>query len=129
MTKLVAIPLVEVGGVRFGMSREEVRRIFGAFTEFRKNRFSQNTTDDFGYCHVFYDAENRCEAIEVFPEAEVSIGGKTVIPATMEEIKVAIPTLVEEDGSWLAVELSIGVSSADDKVNGILFGKPGYYQE
>ena len=53
MRILKATPLVEVNGVKFGMKRCDVRKIFGNATEFKKSKFSKTITDDFGFCHVF----------------------------------------------------------------------------
>ena len=49
-----AVPTVRVNGVKFGMNREKVRSLLGAATEFYKFDDDINTTDDFGFCHVFY---------------------------------------------------------------------------
>ena len=70
-------PLESVGDVKFGMTREEVRSIFGDAEEFKKDPDDDITTDDFGFCHVFYDEDDRCEAVEIF-DAEVFIDGKQV---------------------------------------------------
>ena len=61
-----AVPTVRVNGVKFGMNREKVRSLLGAATEFYKFDDDINTTDDFGFCHVFYDENDKCEAIEIF---------------------------------------------------------------
>jgi len=50
----------------FSLDRETVRRKEnGEYKEFRKNKFSKNTTDDFGAFHAFYDETDRLEAIEL----------------------------------------------------------------
>ena len=46
MIKLEVKPLISVGEVEFGMPREKVRQLFGAFSEFRKTPNSAKTTDD-----------------------------------------------------------------------------------
>ena len=50
--KINATPLQEVNGVKFGMPRNEVRAILGEAREFKKSKFSKNTTDDFGYIMI-----------------------------------------------------------------------------
>ena len=37
------------------------------------NEFDINTADNFGFCHVFYDENDKCEAIEIFDEVEVYV--------------------------------------------------------
>ena len=51
-----AVPTTGVNEVKFGMNREEVRRLLGSATEFYKFDDDVNTTDDFGFCHVFYES-------------------------------------------------------------------------
>lgn len=51
------IPLVSVGEIKFGMSREEVRKKYEVYGEFKKSSFADNTTDDLVFCHVYYDNE------------------------------------------------------------------------
>ena len=90
MLKWSATPLEEVNGVKFGMLREEVRKVLGnTCREFRKNKFSKNTTDDFGVCHVFYNQDDRCEAVEVFDRREIIMEGKAVFPLDMPEVTFA----------------------------------------
>ena len=58
----------------------------GEYTEFKKTKFNKNTTDDFGFCHVFYDDNDCCEALELFENAEVEYNGKLIFPSTKAEI-------------------------------------------
>lgn len=60
------IPYVGVGAIKFGESREEVRKNLGTYKEYKKNKFSTNTLDDFGFCQVFYNAMNKVEAVEMY---------------------------------------------------------------
>lgn len=128
MEKLVAIPLVGVGDVRFGMTREEVRRIFGYAKEFKKSPFSKTTTDDFGFCHVYYDADNKCEAIEIFDGAEVKVAGKVVFPGSIRKIKSVIGGLVKDDCGYTSASYSTGVFASGRKIESILFAGSGYYE-
>ena len=129
MNRIVAVPLVAVGGVRFGMKRDEVRQILGNAREFRKNQFSRNTTDDFGFCHVFYNADNECEAIEVFPEVEILVNGQIIMPSSLESIMGIAQDLHEDDGCLISESLSIGITISSGNIESILFGCQGYYTE
>lgn len=126
MIELKAVPLQSVGDVSFGMAREEVRKHFGQFTEFKKNQFSKITTDAFDFCHVYYDEQNRCEAIEIFG-AKVLINDQTVFPSSLNELKKIFPNAVEEYGSYVDSSISVGFYAPDDNVESILFGSNGYY--
>lgn len=51
MKRIDARPLKGFNQVEFGMKRETVRNLLGTFNEFKKTEQSENTTDDFGFCH------------------------------------------------------------------------------
>lgn len=82
-----AVPTVSVNGVTFGMSREKIRSLLGTATEFYKFADDVNPTDDFKVCHVFYDENDKCEAIEIFYEVEVYVNGSLVFPTDFETAK------------------------------------------
>lgn len=128
MIKIDAIPLEEINGIKFGMKRDEVRKIFGKPKEFKKSKFSKITTDDFGFCHVFYNLNDECEAVEIFEDAEVSIAGKKVFPGEIDIAKTSIGGLTEENGSWINSQKSIGIYAPNKKMESILFGEEGYYE-
>lgn len=130
MENWIAKPLIEVNGIKFGMERKEVRKRFsGNVREFKKTKFSQNTTDDFGICHVYYDENDKCKAIEVFDNVMVSIDGKVIFPININVLKTMISDIFEEDGSFISKQKSIGIYSPDGKMESILFGIKGYYDE
>ena len=123
-----AAPLLGINGVLFGMTREEVRRALGtSFVEFKKNKYSQNTTDDYGVAHIYYDAEDKCEAVEVFADVVVSIAGKKVFPATIKDAKAIIPDLEFDGYSYISVKKAVGIVVSEGKMESILFGAEGYY--
>lgn len=123
-----AIPLLEINGVKFGMKRVQVRSAFGTAVEFKKSKFSNTTTDDFGFCHVYYNINDECEAIELFDECEVAINGKVVFPYESDTLKSMINDIEEDDVGFISKKLSIGVYSPNNKMESILFGCKGYYE-
>lgn len=127
MNTMKAIPLSEVSGVKFGMKRCDVRKIFGEATEFKKSKFSKTTTDDFGFCHVFYNLNNECEAIEIFDEIEVQINDTSVFPNDMDKLKSMLPDIEEDSCGFISKSKSIGVYAPYGKMESILFGCKGYY--
>lgn len=127
MDKIIAIPLKKVNGVEFGMSREEVRSVLGKAKEFRKTKFSKNTTDDFGYCHVFYDSNDKCEAIEIFNEVEVVVNDTVIFPSSIKVAQTVFKDLIEDEGCYISAELAVGITLDNDKMESILFGTKGYY--
>lgn len=127
MKILKVIPLAEVNGVKFGMKRCDVRKIFGNATEFKKSKFSKTTTDDFGFCHVFYNKNDECEAIEIFDENEVQIDDITVFPDNADKLKSMFSDIEDDDCGFISKSKSIGVYAPDGKMESILFGCTGYY--
>lgn len=129
MLKWTAIPLKEINGVKFGMSRSEVRTVLGGeYKEFKKSKYSKNTTDDFGVCHVFYTLDDKCEAVEVFGECEVSVNGQLLFPLDISLVKKLIEDLEEDFGSYISKKLSVGIYAPEGEPESILFGEAGYYE-
>ncbi len=116
--------LKKVGDIEFGMKRSEVRSILGKYKEFSKTKDSKNTADDFKYCHVFYDSNNKCEAVELFDECNVYISGSKIFPSTVAAVRKAVDGLNESN---INTEKSVGLTIDGDKVKSILFGKKDYY--
>lgn len=126
MKTIAVIPLKSVGEVSFGKPKEEVRTYFGNYNEFKKTPFSTNTTDEFDFCHVYYDNKNCCEAIEIF-DAVVLVDGKQVFPSLLSDVMLQFPEMVEEYGSFIQKKQSIAFYAPDKKVESILIAKPNYY--
>lgn len=124
--------LKSVGEVYFGMDRDEVRKILGDYTEFKKSRISKNTTDDFGICHVYYDLDNKCTAVELFDDVTIKVSKIITLPKAFdsmcEVLKSMDESLIIEEDSCTSIKLSIGVFALENKVETVLFGKEGYYK-
>ena len=82
MKKIQVVLLESVGNIKFGMTKQEVREKYAVKGEFIKNDCSNNLTDDLGFCHVYYNDEGKCEAVEIFNDVEVYIGEKLLFPTT-----------------------------------------------
>ena len=129
-------PLKSVGNIKFGMTREEVRKTLDLeCLEFKKNQFSRNTTDNFGICQVFYSPDDRCEAVEVSANNDVSVklNGHEVFLETIDALRNVIKGLKEEDGyepgegNYVSSEQSVGICVTSWKVISILAGRKDYY--
>lgn len=129
MDKFQAIPLKSVGQICFGMTRGEVRKIFSIEAkEFKKTKFSRNTSDDFGFCHVFYNLNNECEAIEIFDEIQISINDNIIFPGDIDNAKKVINDFEEDFGSYISKTNSIGIYAPTGKIESILLGNENYYK-
>lgn len=127
------ICLVEsVNGISFGSDRAIVRNALGNnFKVFRKSRYSKNTTDDFGVCHVFYSSDDTLDAIEIFPGAAICVNSAEIsfeYPALIEWVKHLDPEAAADSDGIVSKKLSIGVYAPYEQCESILFGKQGYYK-
>lgn len=125
--KIIVKPLKSVNDVRFGMKREEVRNRFGEFTEFRKSKFSKNTTDNFKWCHVYYDKDDRCEAIEIF-DGDVFMDDIKLFPSDPSTLNKVFDDLNKDDTGYISEKYSVGIYAPDNEMEAILFGTKGYYK-
>lgn len=127
--RIIVEPLKGIDGISFGISREEVRKYFGNnFEEFKKSKFSKNTTDDYGYCHIFYDEDNKFEAIEFFDEVTIIIDDIIVFPNRIEVIKKVSDDFEKDEESYISKEKSIGIYAPNDIMESILLGIKRYYE-
>ena len=129
MKKINVIPLESINNIKFGLNREKVRDLMGDYKEFKKSKFSKNTSDDFGFCHVYYNLLNECEAFEFFgDEISIFIKDKQVYPSKISEIKHLFDDLKEDNGSLVSKSKSVGVYASGDNIESILFGVKDYYK-
>ena len=127
--RIIVEPLKGIDEISFGISREEVRKYFGNnFEEFKKSKFSKNTTDDYGYCHIFYDKDNKFEAIEFFDEVTIIIDDIIVFPNRIEVIKKVSDDFEKDEESYISKEKSIGIYAPNDIMESILLGMKVYYE-
>lgn len=132
MKEIIIEPLIKVGNITFGMPRSQVRELLGEYKEFKKSKLSSNTTDAFKECHVYYDSNNECEAIEFFGDVILKIGEDLIFPNEFDIIckllKKRDTNIEIEMDSCTSIKDSIGVYAPGGKVQAILFGREGYYQ-
>lgn len=132
MSKFEICLNTSVNGIPFGSERAAVREALGGkYKEFKKSKFSKNTTDDFGTCHVFYSSDDRFDAIEIFSEAAISVDSNSIplaCPALIAWVKDIDPEAAEDSDGIISKKLSIGVYAPNQEFESILFGKQGYYR-
>lgn len=122
-------PLNDVNGIKFGMDRTTVRKVIASeVTAFKKTKFSKTTTDDFGFCHVFYDIDDKCEAVEIFDDVTVTVHGTLVFPTSMAAVKTVFTDIEEDSDGCISKKDSIGIYAPSGKMESILFGDKGYYE-
>jgi hypothetical protein len=122
--------LHSVGPIKFGMSREKVRKLFdNKYKEFKKTKNSKNMTDDFGgKFHVYYSENDKVEAVEIFENVQVILDDKVIFPISISKIKESIPGIEKTDNSsYTNKEKSIGLAIDGNKVVSILLGNKNYF--
>ena len=127
MTRVDVRPLQGFNQVEFGMNRETVRNLLGAFKEFYKTEQSENTTDDFGFCHIYYDCNNLFEAVECFSDVEIYFNDILLYPADLQDMIIKIPNLERDEEGAISFSLSIGVYAPYEEVESIMFARYGYF--
>lgn len=121
-------PLESIGCIKFGMDRDEVHRLLGAeCVEFKKNKFSKNTSDDYKKFHIFYTPENKVDALEFFDDVEIIMEGKVIFPIHSAEIEKLIPHIEKEGNYYTQAGKSIGIEVNSGKAESILVGAKGYF--
>jgi hypothetical protein len=124
-------PYIGAGRIKFGDSRDTVRKLLGEFTEFKKSKFSKNTTDDFKFCHVFYDENNEISAVEFFDDTALEY--KDIKPFSMgfqgllQYVKKNSLLYSEDDTGMTISEIGVSIYSPDkSRIESILVFKKGY---
>ena len=86
INKFEIFPFVGVGCIEFDSTRDDNRKKLGKYTEFRKSRFSKNTTDNYGDFHIYYSVDNKVDAIEFFHGAHVLFKDSNIFNLNKEEL-------------------------------------------
>jgi hypothetical protein len=117
-----------MNSLKFGMSRNTVRnKLDLPFKEFKKTSKSDNTTDDYGKFHIYYDADDNFVAVELFKDAVIEINENKFSFANLDEILKSFGPFIKKHSYYINTEKSIGIYASDDSIESILFGKKGYY--
>ena len=117
-----------------GLGRDAVRsHINKEYTERKKADFAENTTDFYDAYHVYYDADNICEAIELCDLGiSVFIDGVEVLGKPRGIAKSIMQKLdcnsVDDGYGIISKALSIGITCPFETVEGILVGRKAYYE-
>lgn len=80
------VPTIKCGELDFLTDRVNVRKLLCKHSTFTKSKSSENSTDDFGFCHVYYNTSNQLIAIEFFLEADLRLYGEKIFWLSAEEL-------------------------------------------
>lgn len=129
---------VGAGCLKLGMTRNDIRKCFDSQgKELKKTPFSETLTDDFGYCHVYYNKEDKCEAIEFFETATIIFKGQLLIGEPYSNIKktfkVIDKTIKFDETGFTSIKYGFGVyapfaeDEPNESVESVILFERGYY--
>jgi hypothetical protein len=130
-----------LGPVTFGMTRDEVARAMGAVPRrFKKTVACTTLTDAFDPLgvQVFYDADDRVEALEVFAPSRPSFGDldlfNTPYVMLLEAARALDPDVQEDELGFTSNALGFGVyaehkdTDPERPSEGVIVFRKGYYE-
>lgn len=133
LRKINIKPMEAVNEIKFGMKRDVIHSLWGKTNGFKKTPNSNNLTDDYGFCHIYYDENDCFEAIEIFDkELDIYFEDK-LLPKNYSDIlkifKSKFNDIEEDTNGFISKNASLGVyiENDDDIIDAILFGKKDYY--
>lgn len=134
MNKFNVELLKGIDNINFGDSREIVERHFsGKLLDYKKNVFSKSETTDYGDFQIYYDENEKFEAIEIFENTKVYIGDVLIFPGNIHSAEKIINDLEPdgdcESGYYISRSKSIGIYAPDEEIECILFGGSDYYNK
>ncbi len=129
--KFELVPTIKCGELAFLTERSNVRKLLGKHSTFKKSKLSENTTDDFGFCHVYYNTSNQLIAIEFFPEADLRLYGKKLFSLSAEEfinlMKSYDEAVVIDEYSIFSKALGICAEIDEGEIKSVLVCTADYY--
>jgi hypothetical protein len=125
------IPMVRCGEIEFLSDRVLVRKSLGNFTVFTKSKQSENSTDNFGYCHAYYNAENKIVAIEFFTGADLEYKSYKLFELTPDGLVSLLETddkeTIVDEFSVFSRKLGVRAEKTVDEIKSVLICAPGYF--
>lgn len=129
--KFELLPTVKCGELDFLTDRANVRLLLGKYDTFIKSKSSENSTDDFGFCHAYYNTSNQLIAIEIFPEADLRFNEEKLFSLTVKELENQLKSyddaVVIDEYSIFSKTLGICVEIDEGDIKSILVCTADYY--
>jgi hypothetical protein len=120
------VPFKKIGDIRFGSTRESIRKKLGEPKEFKKTKSSKNKTDDFGYCHVFYNTDDKCEAVEVFNDVKVIFDDRNIMGIAVGRFVKHCDAIKIKDSDYISRKNGIVAHAEDNIIKSILVVDKSY---
>ena len=130
--KFELVPTVKCGDIIFLTERSNVRLLLGKYNTFKKSESSENSTDDFGFCHAYYNTYDQLIAIEFFPEADLRFNEKKLFMLSVKELASLLKTfdeaIVIDEYSIFSKALGICAEIDECDIKSILVCTADYYE-
>jgi len=131
METFMLVPTERCGDLDFLADRKTVRETLGKHKKFFKSKSSENSTDDFGFCHAFYSPADQLIAIEFFPEAELHYNGQELFELTAAELVKLLTTkdtaTTADDYAITSKKLGISAEIDEGEIKSILACRADYF--
>ena len=131
MKTFTLVPAEKCGELDFFADRKIVRKSFGKHREFLKSKSSENSTDDFGFCHAYYNVADQLIAIEFFPEAKLYYNEQELFTLTaaglIKLLKTKDAVTTADDYAVLSKKLGIGAEIDAGEIKSILVCTADYF--
>lgn len=114
-----------VGDIFFGMSRDDARQLLGEYREFKNNFVKMNSFDQFAFCNLGYDENNKVEFVSFndLNVLELKLENKTISSMTALEMFAFInnldKTVVVETGGVGFESNTLGIAAFFEKTPAI----------
>jgi hypothetical protein len=129
--KFELVPTVKCGELAFLTDRANVRLLLGKYNTFIKSKSSENSTDDFGFCHAYYNKSNQLNAIEFFPEADLRFNGEKLFLLPAKELTNLLKSydeaVVIDEYSVFSKDLGICAEIDEADIKSVLVCTADYY--
>jgi hypothetical protein len=126
------VPIVKCGDLIFLTDRANVRLLLGKYNTFKKSKTSENLTDDFEFCHAYYNTFDQLIAIEFFPEADLRFSGEKLFSLSAKELVNMLKTfdeaVVMDEYSIFSKALGICVEIDEGDIKSVLVSTADYYE-
>lgn len=103
------------GDIVFGMSRSEARKLLGEYREFKNSQVEMNSLDQFTFCILGYDKENKVDFVSfnLFKDIELKLENRVISSMTALELLAYISKLDK------AIEIETGGAGFESNTLGI----------
>ena len=122
-------PNNRINGIEFGRDHVKLREFLGKPGNTIQEYGSDCIVDVYPFCHVYYSAKGKFEAIEFYGnDIILEINSQRVYPGTLSTAKKILPDLEDNFGTYVSKSSSVGIGVDGNNIISILVGCKDYYK-